>query len=161
MTLQQVGFRVLLEWPSVRRLDDPYHYDTFEWLFRASMAMTGSAIAIVAVVAWLPVLVLKNAPAWRWFFFALAMPLSLLALLFLRDSARWPGIILTLSSATTYFAVAAAGMLLLLAGATLADVCRRRSLPWTHWLGIAVFVLQAGLIGAKAFVEPVASKVGT
>jgi hypothetical protein len=130
-----------------RRLADPYHYQSFQHLLKWRITFLFGTLATLTAVAWVAFAKLKGFPAWRLFFGHLSLLLTCAAILAAQralydwgvwrypDHEGW----LALPALAVFICGLCAPAALV--AAVLRDLAGR-GMPWTHWLGVGVFVLQ-------------------
>jgi hypothetical protein len=114
------------------------------WLFQlmAGTGILGSGI----LCYWLFCGWKTSQPMWTWFFFGLALRSTIMAYVVFVASPSTAATVLP-----AFRVIALAGALILFAAAVSADLPARHSLPWTHWLGVAVYVVNLGTQALQHF----------
>jgi hypothetical protein len=145
VVLGSLALRVLFTSGELLRMSDPYDYGSLALFLKVSKAINCAVVTILAIVSWLAFVSLRGRTAWRWFFFALAVPLTLFGILssteliasstLLLDPPEW------VAWTGRGLAICLPVVLLI---AMIRDFRSPERLPWTHWLGVAVIVLQVG-----------------
>ena len=102
----------------------------------------GTLLTVGVLSLWLWVKWNTDRREWTWFFLGMAMHATLTAFVLFVAPRTFNEILDPWLKYGTRFAV-----FLLLVNAAAADLRSRESLPWTHWLGIAVYMgNMAGLV---------------